>query len=289
MVARSSALFQLTPQHPDHRRRDRRVHRHLRRHHRAGAERYQARAGLFHRQPARLHVPGPGRGCLLGGIFHLFTHAFFKALLFLGSGSVIHAMSGEQDMRRMGGLKNKIPITHWTMWIGSRGHRRHPRSRRLLLQGRDPVAGHSSPAGSQAALARGPDHRRHDRLLHVAPDEHDLLRQVARRPGCRSPYPRIAAQHDRSPDAALPSEASLPAGSEFPKCSACRSASAAFEHWLEPAFASAAIEAAKGGAHDASIEWILMGLSVAVAVIGIVIARYFYHHKPEIPDSIESR
>ncbi|HWB51948.1 MAG TPA: NADH-quinone oxidoreductase subunit L [Stellaceae bacterium] len=52
-------------------------------------------------------------------MFHLFTHAFFKALLFLCAGSVIHAMSGEQDMRRMGGLWNKIPITYGLMWIGS--------------------------------------------------------------------------------------------------------------------------------------------------------------------------
>jgi len=52
-------------------------------------------------------------------IFHLFTHAFFKALLFLGAGSVIHAMSGEQDMRRMGGIWRKIPVTYVVMWIGS--------------------------------------------------------------------------------------------------------------------------------------------------------------------------
>jgi NADH-quinone oxidoreductase subunit L len=52
-------------------------------------------------------------------MFHLFTHAFFKALLFLGAGSVIHAMSAEQDMRRMGGLWNKIPVTYAMMWIGS--------------------------------------------------------------------------------------------------------------------------------------------------------------------------
>jgi NADH-quinone oxidoreductase subunit L len=52
-------------------------------------------------------------------MFHLFTHAFFKALLFLGAGSVIHAMSAEQDMRRMGGLWNKIPMTYAVMWIGS--------------------------------------------------------------------------------------------------------------------------------------------------------------------------
>ena len=52
-------------------------------------------------------------------MFHLFTHAFFKALLFLGAGSVIHAMSAEQDMRRMGGLWNRIPYTYAVMWIGS--------------------------------------------------------------------------------------------------------------------------------------------------------------------------
>ena len=52
-------------------------------------------------------------------IFHLFTHAFFKALLFLGSGSVIHAVGGEQDMRKMGGLRTHIPLTYWMMVIGT--------------------------------------------------------------------------------------------------------------------------------------------------------------------------
>lgn len=52
-------------------------------------------------------------------IFHLVTHAFFKALLFLGAGSVIHAMSGEQDMRKMGGIRHKIPVTYALMWVGS--------------------------------------------------------------------------------------------------------------------------------------------------------------------------
>lgn len=60
-----------------------------------------------------------GVGAYTTAMFHLMTHAFFKALLFLGSGSVIHAMSGEQDMRFMGGLKNKIPITHFTFLIGT--------------------------------------------------------------------------------------------------------------------------------------------------------------------------
>ena len=60
-----------------------------------------------------------GAGVYSAGIFHLFTHAFFKALLFLAAGSVIHAMHHEQDMRRMGGLRKKIPITYWLMIIGS--------------------------------------------------------------------------------------------------------------------------------------------------------------------------
>jgi NADH-quinone oxidoreductase subunit L len=60
-----------------------------------------------------------GSGMYSAGVFHLFTHAFFKALLFLGAGSVIHAMHHEQDMRNMGGLKNKIPFTYWMMIIGT--------------------------------------------------------------------------------------------------------------------------------------------------------------------------
>lgn len=60
-----------------------------------------------------------GVGAYSVGMFHLFTHAFFKALLFLGSGSVIHAMHHEQDIRNMGGLKDKIPFTYWMMIIGT--------------------------------------------------------------------------------------------------------------------------------------------------------------------------
>lgn len=60
-----------------------------------------------------------GAGAYTTAMFHLMTHAFFKALMFLGSGSVIHAMGGEQDMRMMGGLKSRIPITYYTFLIGT--------------------------------------------------------------------------------------------------------------------------------------------------------------------------
>ena len=71
-----------------------------------------------------------GVGAYAAGAFHLMTHAFFKALLFLGSGSVIHAMGGEQDMRRMGGLKKYLPVTYATMMIGT-----------LAIAGIPPLAG----------------------------------------------------------------------------------------------------------------------------------------------------
>ncbi len=73
---------------------------------------------------------GLGVGAYTGAFFHLLTHAFFKALLFLGAGSVIHAVSGEQDMRKMGGLKGKLPITFVTMLIGT-----------LAISGIPPFAG----------------------------------------------------------------------------------------------------------------------------------------------------
>ncbi|MDQ6705708.1 MAG: NADH-quinone oxidoreductase subunit L [Acidobacteriota bacterium] len=62
---------------------------------------------------------GCGVGAFSAGIYHLMTHAFFKALLFLGAGSVIHACGGEQDMRQMGGLRSKIPVTFWTLLMGA--------------------------------------------------------------------------------------------------------------------------------------------------------------------------
>jgi NADH-quinone oxidoreductase subunit L len=86
-----------------------------------------------------------GVGAYQVSVFHLITHAFFKALLFLCAGSVIHAMSDEQDMRKMGGIWRLVPITWVTMWIGS-----------LALCGIWPLAGYySKDAILEAAFASG--------------------------------------------------------------------------------------------------------------------------------------
>ena len=125
-----------------------------------------------------------GVGAFGVAVFHLFTHAFFKALLFLGSGSVIHAMSGEQDMRRMGGLRKKIPWTFWTFLVGDAGHRGHPAPRRLLQQGRDPAR--ALVSGHTGALRARPLHRAPHRRLHGAAPLPDLLRRVPGRPATPS-------------------------------------------------------------------------------------------------------
>ena len=79
-----------------------------------------------------------GVGAFAAGVFHLMTHAFFKALLFLGSGSVIHALSGEQDMRKMGALWRKIPTTAKTFVVAAIAIFGHPAACGIFQQGRDP-------------------------------------------------------------------------------------------------------------------------------------------------------
>ena len=134
-----------------------------------------------------------GVGAFSAGAFHLMTHAFFKALLFLGSGSVIHAMGGEQDMRKMGGLKKYMPVTFATMMIGT-----------LAIAGIPPFAGFFSKDEIlfRAFLLNKVDlgaRRRHgadDGVLHVPPDGDDVLRRaIAVRRGKR-PRPRHGGRRD---------------------------------------------------------------------------------------------
>src|SRR5450631_457978 len=96
-----------------------------------------------------------GVGSYWVAVFHLFTHAFFKALLFLCSGSVIHSLSGEQDMRHMGDLKNKIPLTYRTMWIGSIAIAGIPGFAGFFSKDEILWQAYSSPLGSIALYAVG--------------------------------------------------------------------------------------------------------------------------------------
>jgi NADH-quinone oxidoreductase subunit L len=227
-----------------------------------------------------------GVGAYWAAIFHLFTHAFFKALLFLGSGSVIHALGGEQDMRHMGGLKDKIPITHWTMWVGSVAIAGIPGFAGFFSKDEILWQAYSSPAGSKLLWAVG--------FVTAGLTAFYMWRLMNMTfYGKSRVAPQVAAHiHESGPAMTVPLML-LAVGGVFagwlgiPKVFGESARLQAFEKWLEPAFASAATEAAKGGAHDASTEWILMSISVAVAIIGIVVARYFYHRRPEVPLRLE--
>jgi NADH-quinone oxidoreductase subunit L len=234
-----------------------------------------------------------GVGAYWVAVFHLFTHAFFKALLFLGSGSVIHAMSGEQDMRRMGALKDKIPITHWTMFIGS-----------VAIAGIPGLAGffskdeilwqtYSSPIGSRVLYAMG--------LITAGMTAFYMWRLMYMTfYGNSRVAPEVAAKiHESPPTMTIPLEV-LAVGSivagwvGIPKIWTLFPESVRyFERWLFPVFSSVAVheaaEEAAHASHDVGLEWLLMGVSVAIAITGIILARVFYKIKPEIPESLGAK
>jgi NADH-quinone oxidoreductase subunit L len=227
-----------------------------------------------------------GVGAYWVAIFHLFTHAFFKALLFLCSGSVIHAMGGEQDMRRMGALKDKIPTTHWTMWVGSVAIAGIPGLAGFFSKDEILWQAYSSPLGSKLLWFVG--------LTTAGLTAFYMWRLMNMTfYGKSRVAPEVQKHIHESPASMTVPLTLLAIGSVLagwlgtPKLWNLPESFRALERWLEPAFASRVVAAAGEGAHDASLEWLLMALSVAVAVAGIAVARYFYHTKPEIPDSIE--
>ncbi len=225
-----------------------------------------------------------GVGAYWVAIFHLFTHAFFKALLFLCSGSVIHAMGGEQDMRRMGGLKDKIPITYWTMLIGTVAIAGVPGFAGFFSKDEILWQAYSSPLGSQALWAVG--------LATAGLTAFYMWRLMAMTFYGKSRVSSEAAAHihESPPSMTVPLTA-LAAGSvlagwlsvskawNFPE------AFYTFERWLSPLLAPAA-EGIQEAGHSSSMEMILMAVSVAVAAIGIYVAYYFYQVKPDIPESL---
>jgi NADH-quinone oxidoreductase subunit L len=220
-----------------------------------------------------------GAGAYWVAVFHLYTHAFFKALLFLGSGSVIHAMSGEQDMRKMGGLKHRIPTTFKTMFIGS-----------VAIAGIPGLAGFfskdeilwqvfSSPHGSTIVYAVG--------LLTAAMTAFYMWRLMF-----MTFYGESRAdEHTQAHIHESPASMTVPLGVlalgsilagwiGVPKLwSFLPDSFRAFEHWLEPVFVPHKSLAHAEHHADHAVEWALMGLSVAIAIGGILLARSVYLRK----------
>jgi len=196
------------------------------------------------------------------GIFHLMTHAFFKALLFLAAGSVIHGMGGEQDLRKMGGLWKKLPVTFAVTTVGV-----------LAIAGFPPLAGFfSKDAILYAAYTQGPA----GKLLWAVGLLTALLTSfymfrlwyMAFMGKSRSPevHPHESPWSMLGPLALL---ALLSIGGGWIGIER-------FGGFLKP---SVGLRAAEAG--GAQLEWILTGVAVAVALVGWLIAHMIYSQKPE--------
>ena len=233
-----------------------------------------------------------GVGAFAGGIFHLFTHAFFKALLFLGSGAVIHALAGEQDLRHMGGLKHQLPVTYWTFLVGA-----------IAIAGVPGLSGFFSKDeilfrtfsgghivlwlvglvtslltaiymfrlvfmafhGSSNARQTDPTHQSHSTDLPHSAHLHD------------APPPMALALIVLAIGSVVAGYAGLPealGGGDW------------LARFLEPSFH---VEAGHEAASQAGLELTLMAVSSGVAIAGIGIAIYFFLRRRSAADALASR
>ncbi len=241
-----------------------------------------------------------GVGAFSAAIFHLMTHAFFKGLLFLAAGSVIHAVSGEQDMRQMGGLRTKIPWTFWTMTIAT-----------FAIAGIPPFAGFFSKdeilwRAYQASWVywfiglftafltsfymfrlwfmtffgeyRGQAEGGHDDSAHGHLDDGDT------RAGAPAPHEHgHGGIHESPPLMVIP----LAVLAVLSAVGGWVGSGGRFENFLRPAFYGnlegfSPQEVYRGNER----ELLLMLISVAVAVLGFVLAWLLYYRDPQLPQRI---
>ncbi|OOP57353.1 MAG: NADH-quinone oxidoreductase subunit L [Candidatus Brocadia carolinensis] len=227
-----------------------------------------------------------GVGAFTAGVFHLMTHAFFKALLFLGAGSVIHALSGEQDIRKMGALKSHIPTTYKTFLVGT-----------IAIAGIPPFAGFFSKdeilleafvrgnfiywsIGAIAALFTA---FYMFRLLFMtfygeSRVDHHTMEHLHESPGNMT-LPLIAL-----------------AGLSFVGGFLGIPGASAINHFLSPVFGGhthaeiAGTElAGHSGHHGAWLPYLMMVVSTAIAIAGIFLAYQMYIKKPDLPKKLTDR
>lgn len=227
---------------------------------------------------------GCGVAVFASGIFHLMTHACFKALLFLGAGSVMHAMSGQLDMRYMGGLRHKLPTTYWTFLVAT-----------LAISGVPGLAGFFSKDAILAAAYNGP---------LGAPWLYWLLTLTAGLTAfymfrglfltfcgeSRVPHELEHHVHESSSKMTVPlmvlAVFSILAGwLSIPKA---LGGSEAFDRYLEPVFgpSQSLLSSSTTIAPHAASEMMLMTMSLIAAGLGILLAYWFYLKSPGIPDQL---
>ena len=230
---------------------------------------------------------GVGVGAFSAGIFHVLTHAFFKACLFLGAGSVIHAMNEEQDIRKMGGLHKSMPWTSWTFhicWLAIIGcplfsgffskdeilwqtfisHAINPGLAKVLWAIAFVAAGCTAYYMTRLVILTFWGQFRADentkKNIHESPRSMTVPLCVLALGAMVIGYfglPHVVIHHD-----------------------------SVITAWLSNTFQHSGIETHHG---SASLEWTLMGLSVLIAAIGAVVAVYFYWLKPHRTESFLPR
>ncbi len=231
-----------------------------------------------------------GVGAFTAGIFHLTTHAFFKALLFLGSGSVIHALSGEQDMRKMGGLKKRVPVTFLTMFAATLAIAGIPGFSGFFSKDEILWKSFSSSMGSPvlwvvAAAAAGITAFYMFRLVFLTFFGTSRMDPEVEKHVHESPWTMTLPLSILAVLSVIGGFLGIPAvlGGAF-------GVPNLFEGWLEPVFrraAPAAAHAAEEAAHhSAALEIGLMALSVGIALFGIGLAYFLYRARTEKPDEI---
>jgi NADH-quinone oxidoreductase subunit L len=260
-----------------------------------------------------------GVGAFGAGIFHLYTHAFFKACLFLGSGAVIHALHGEQDIRNMGGLKAGLPITYWTFLIGS-----------LAIAGVPGLAGFFSKdeilfetfahghtilwtIGILTSLLTATymfrlvfltfhGARRHEAPVSEHPEEEELAAHVSHRPATGDSHSQGNHLHD-APSAMALALVVLALGSVLAGYFGIPHALGggnAIGTWLAPSFSARSVttlaegQVAEAGQEpgaagetadsERGLELSLMVVSSIVALVGIGLAAFIWLKRREIAD-----
>jgi NADH-quinone oxidoreductase subunit L len=222
---------------------------------------------------------GCGVGAFAAGIFHLITHAFFKALLFLGAGSVMHALSGELNMQKMGALKQKLPATFWTVFMAVLAISGIP-----LFSGffsKDEILWKTFSQGNIflwiiGVATAGMTAFYMFRLLFLtffgkSRVEESVEHQIHESPKVMTiPLMILAVLSVIGGYVGIPK--SLGGGNGF-------------EHFLSPVFG----EKGEMAIHSPLTEYLVMAVSVAVALLGIFFAYRFYIKTPELPKRLAER
>lgn len=221
-----------------------------------------------------------GVGAFSAGVFHLMTHAFFKALLFLGSGSVIHALSGEQDMRKMGGLKQHIPVTYKTFLIGT-----------VAIAGIPPFAGFfSKDEILLESLVRGNFIYWSIAALAAFFTAFYMFRLFFMTFHGKSRADHHVMEHIHESPGNMTVPLMILAGLSFCGGFLGLPGASAIDSFLSPVFGGHGhAEVSMTGAavhHSEGHPYLMMVISTAIAVAGIGLAYQMYVKKPELPKKL---